>query len=147
MSTTADMVKLVQTCGAFPEQYDAFVGDECVAYLRLRGGYFYVQCPHPYLDKADHLASFTSEVVYDADVGYGEFDTEEQREEELGKAKAAIAEWCDNRDRKPRKMFVPLGVLPEDVQRELIGDPAALLRDRPLLPDDNMDSFEIPKPR
>ncbi len=37
--------KLVQTCGACPEQYDVFRGDEQVAYLRLRHGTFRVECP------------------------------------------------------------------------------------------------------
>ena len=40
------MIKLVQTCGACPEQYDAF--DEhgsMVGYLRLRHGTFRVECP------------------------------------------------------------------------------------------------------
>lgn len=39
-------VELVQTCGACPEQYDAFIGDEKVGYLRLRHGYFSVEYPH-----------------------------------------------------------------------------------------------------
>ena len=33
-------IKLIQTCGACPEQYDAFIGEEQVGYLRLRHGYF-----------------------------------------------------------------------------------------------------------
>lgn len=37
---------LEQTCSACPEQYDLLVkGGECVAYLRLRHGYFTVECP------------------------------------------------------------------------------------------------------
>lgn len=36
-------IKLVQTCGACPEQYDAYLGDEIIGYLRLRHGYFYAQ--------------------------------------------------------------------------------------------------------
>jgi len=38
-------VMLVQTCSACPEQYDAYIGDERVAYLRLRHGIFRVECP------------------------------------------------------------------------------------------------------
>lgn len=43
----SDKVRLVLTCGACPEQYDAYVGDELVGYLRLRHGYFSVRCPDP----------------------------------------------------------------------------------------------------
>lgn len=39
------MIKFVKTCDACPEQYDAFLGEERVGYLRLRHGIFYVVCP------------------------------------------------------------------------------------------------------
>lgn len=83
----ADDVVLEQTSQAFPEQYDAWVGGARVAYLRLRGGHFYVQCPT--------CALFDGVIVYAANVGYGEFDTAEQRVEELGKAREAIAKWVN----------------------------------------------------
>lgn len=39
-------IKLVQTCGACPEQYDAFdENGDIVGYLRLRHGTFRVECP------------------------------------------------------------------------------------------------------
>lgn len=38
-------IKLVKTCGACPEQYDAYLGDNIVGYLRLRHGYFRVDFP------------------------------------------------------------------------------------------------------
>lgn len=38
--------KLVETCGACPEQYDVYRHGENVAYLRLRHGYFYAEVPH-----------------------------------------------------------------------------------------------------
>lgn len=38
-------IKLVLTCGACPEQYDAYHGDKKVGYLRLRHGYFAVTYP------------------------------------------------------------------------------------------------------
>lgn len=76
---------LAQTCGACPEQYDAFVGDKKVAYLRLRHGYFYVQCP----DVGE------GEVVYSAEPhGDGIFEHDE-REEYLAKAKKAINRWLN----------------------------------------------------
>jgi plasmid stability protein len=33
------VVRLVRTCFACPEQYDAFIGEEKVGYLRLRHGH------------------------------------------------------------------------------------------------------------
>ena len=38
------MFKLVQTCGACPEQYDVFLDDKNVGYMRLCHGYFYAEC-------------------------------------------------------------------------------------------------------
>ena len=37
--------KLVQTCGACPEQYDVFAEDKQVGYLRLRHGGFRASVP------------------------------------------------------------------------------------------------------
>ena len=37
--------RLEQTCGACPEQYNVFLGNEQVGYLRLRHGYFYASVP------------------------------------------------------------------------------------------------------
>lgn len=37
-------IRLEETCGACPEQYDAYLGDYKVGYLRLRHGIFTVQC-------------------------------------------------------------------------------------------------------
>ncbi len=39
------MIKLVLTCSACPEQYDAFDEDVQVGYLRLRHGHFRVDFP------------------------------------------------------------------------------------------------------
>ena len=38
-------VRLIRTCYACPQQYDAFIGKKQVAYLRLRHGRFTVECP------------------------------------------------------------------------------------------------------
>lgn len=38
------MFKLKQTCGACPEQYNVYRNDECVGFMHLRYGYFYVEC-------------------------------------------------------------------------------------------------------
>lgn len=34
------MLRLVRTCGACPEQYDVFLGEEYIGYMRLRHGWF-----------------------------------------------------------------------------------------------------------
>lgn len=61
-------IRLVQTCGACPEQYDAFIGDELVGYLRLRHGYFTVQYQSP-----------SGELVYSAEPqGDGLFEDNER---------------------------------------------------------------------
>lgn len=36
-------IQLKQTCGACPEQYDVFIDDICLGYMRLRHGHFYAQ--------------------------------------------------------------------------------------------------------
>lgn len=38
-------IRLDMTCGACPEQYDAYVGNRQVGYLRLRHGIFRVDYP------------------------------------------------------------------------------------------------------
>lgn len=37
-------LKLVQTCGACPEQYDVYLEDSIIGYMRLRHGRFYAEC-------------------------------------------------------------------------------------------------------
>ncbi len=75
-------IKLVETCWACPEQYDAFLNGKQVGYLRLRHGQFTVECP----DVEDEL-------VYSAKpIGDGRFETNE-RDLYLNKAKKAILNW------------------------------------------------------
>lgn len=83
---TIDDIALVQTCGACPEQYDAFVGDEQVAYLRLRHGYFYASVP-----------DVGGETVYETyTIGDGIFEDDE-RVEHLMKAKQEIANYLNKK--------------------------------------------------
>jgi hypothetical protein len=78
----ADDIKLEETCGACPEQYDAYYNGEYVGYLRLRHGRFTVD------DKDGNL-------IYAANPkGDGIFDSDE-RQEYLEYAKQAIAETID----------------------------------------------------
>lgn len=72
-------IKLIQTCGACPEQYDAMYNGKIVGYLRLRHGYFQVRYP-----------SASGELIFEANTrGDGIFDSGE-REEYLEAAKDAI---------------------------------------------------------
>ncbi len=74
---TTNDIDLVQTCFACPEQYDAFIGDTYVGYLRLRHGYFGVDNRH-------------GTEIYSANPsGDGIFEVEE-REHYLMEAKRAI---------------------------------------------------------
>lgn len=38
-----DKLRLLRTCDACPEQYDVYIGDDCIGYMRLRHGCFYAQ--------------------------------------------------------------------------------------------------------
>ena len=79
MSSSWKDIKLVQTCGACPEQYDAFLDGKEVGYLRLRHGYFRVDYPH-----------HGGETIYSANPrGEGAFEDDE-REKYLKKAKKKI---------------------------------------------------------
>lgn len=72
-------IRLVQTCFACPEQYDAFIGDRQVGYLRLRHGCFRVDYP-----------AAGGETIYRANPqGDGIFEYEE-RGHYLAEAKKAI---------------------------------------------------------
>jgi hypothetical protein len=79
MTTNAE-IRLTMTCGACPEQYDAFIGDRKVGYLRLRHGYFSVEFP-----------DCDGETVYETHtIGDGVFD-ESERDYHIQQAKDAIA--------------------------------------------------------
>lgn len=79
-------MKLVKTCGACPEQYDAFLGGRKVGYLRLRHGHFRAEC--------------FGDVVYEADTkGDGLFDDDE-RDHHLRQAVRAIKDQLNKRGGK-----------------------------------------------
>jgi len=85
-------IKLVLTCGACPEQYDAFKNGVQVGYLRLRHGSFYVD----FLDCG-------GETIYEAEPkGDGMFESEE-RVEYLTKAVDAILEALKTHNNKNTK--------------------------------------------
>ena len=83
-----------KTCDSCPEQYDAFLGDRMVGYLRLRWSHLTVTCPDTCCD-----------LVYEAEIGDsgwdGCFEDETQRQFHLEKAKEAINSWIlENPERK-----------------------------------------------
>lgn len=78
-------MKLVLTCTACPEQYEAFIGERQVGYLRLRYGTFTARCPNA-----------AGDVVYEAEIGdglQGSFSDERERRAYLKSAKRAIRAW------------------------------------------------------
>jgi hypothetical protein len=76
-------IKLVKTCWACPEQYDAFLNEKRIGYLRLRHGHFTVECP-----------DVGGTLVYNASPnGDGEF-CEEERDYYLRFAVAAILRYA-----------------------------------------------------
>lgn len=79
-------VKLVQTCGACPEQYDGYINGKQVAYFRLRWGLFTVECP-----------DCEGELVYRHEFNdrlLGMFESEEERGEHLTRACEQVLKWC-----------------------------------------------------
>lgn len=85
--TKAYEIELRQTCGACPEQYDAFLGERQVGYLRLRHGFFTVDVP-----------DCGGQTIYEAEPeGDGIFDDKE-RDMYLWAARQSIAEWLNGQE-------------------------------------------------
>lgn len=77
-------VRLVETGGPDPEQYDAFIGMDKIGYLRMRGGAFTVE----YLTGIDYARS----VVYSANPDGNGYFFGYERSFFLNAAKAALIE-------------------------------------------------------
>jgi len=84
------VVRFVQTCSAYPEQYDAFIGEEKIGYLRLRHGHFRVECPDVF-----------GETVFEASPNGDGFFDDDERGEYLEAAQDAIADWWRERGVRP----------------------------------------------
>jgi hypothetical protein len=86
------ILRFHKTNDAFPEQYDVFLGEEKVAYARLRHGHFNVCCPD-----VDGVH------VYEGlPAGDGCFFDDADRDYFLRFAAQAILRWiADNRPSKP----------------------------------------------
>ena len=75
-------IRLVKTCDCSPEQYDAYIGDMRVGYIRVRWGQITVTCPW-----------VGGEVVYSSMTdGYGSL-AEHERARHLSNARKAIELW------------------------------------------------------
>jgi hypothetical protein len=77
--------RVIITCFACPEQYDVFLGDKQIGYLRLRWSHFTADYP-----------DVDGECVYEATIGDsgwdGRFKNDEQRYRYLNAAVAALLE-------------------------------------------------------
>lgn len=78
------LITLKKTCGECPEQYDAYMGDRQIGYLRLRHGHFTVQA-----------GDVDGKVVYETSdfCGDGKFEIDEERNAHLRKACRALWEY------------------------------------------------------
>lgn len=94
MSIGTITFKAIMTSGAFPEQYEVYCpewGDKQVGYMRLRGGWFCVECPDA-LEKIVFEHTFENQHL-------GEFPDDETRARFVGLGLKAISEWLsDNPD-------------------------------------------------
>lgn len=112
MNTTIADIELVETCGACPEQYDAYLHGEQVGYLRLRHGHFRVDVP-----------DCGGTTIYEAEPrGDGIFESDE-REHYLTEAKEAILAWLK---RKPTLNSQPPVALDEPAKSSKFPFPLAV---------------------
>ena len=74
--------KLVQTCSACPEQYDVYLDNQVIGYIRLHRGHFSAQ--YFYIDDAN------STIVYHAYLDYNGRFVDEHRNYYLNQAIAAL---------------------------------------------------------
>lgn len=76
---------LKMTCYQMPEQYDVYLGDAVVGYMRLRHGYFYAS-----------MYECDGHIVYEADtVGTNMFEDNNERAYHIDRAILAIDEFLD----------------------------------------------------
>lgn len=75
-----DEITLRMTCGACPEQYDAFYRGALVGYLRLRHGWFYAAVP-------DH----NGDIIFEAEPDGDGLFMPHERDTYLLQAREAIA--------------------------------------------------------
>lgn len=78
-------IRLEMTCMACPEQYDAFLGDRLVGYIRLRFGVLRVEARHPE-DATLYRFEFPGDPLK------GMFESDQERDHFLNLAKKKIAD-------------------------------------------------------
>lgn len=69
-------IQFIKTSGGCPEQYDAFIGEKNIGFLRLRNGFFFVE----YKGKKVYEANPRGDGIFEAD----------ERDYYLNEAKKAI---------------------------------------------------------
>jgi len=88
-------IRLIQTCDACPEQYDAVnESGDIVGYIRIRWGYITVLCP----DAGSDTKAYSKKLHK----GYGSFASQLERKMKLRKAKRAIASWWNEQTLYPQ---------------------------------------------
>lgn len=81
------LFKLVRTCAACPEQYDVYLDETCIGYMRLRWGFF--------------RAEYREITVYTAETeGDGLFKGDRERKHHLNAACRAIKAAMDNEEKE-----------------------------------------------
>ena len=79
-------IELIQTCGAYPERYDAYYKDKYVGYLRLRHGFFTVD----YMDKNIYEAYPKGDGIFEPD----------ERDKYLYESRSVIAKHINDQQTK-----------------------------------------------
>lgn len=88
MPTDSRDFRMVETCNLCPEQYQVYLGDRKVGYIRLRWGHLTVDCPDCGEDEV-YQHQFP-------DQWQGCFDDDAQRTKYMNLARLHIADWLDH---------------------------------------------------
>ena len=89
-------LRLEMTCDVCPEQYDVFDKEgRYLGYLHLRGGFFTVNCLRPGDTFSEPISEYSP-------MGWGAFDSDQERSAYLDIARRDIAEFYRALDREPQ---------------------------------------------
>ena len=88
-------IELLLSCIACPEQYDAFLGSDCVGYIRLRGGS--LTCEYLPTGELSDKDVLVYSYEFEDDPYKGSFDSDEEREQYLNYCKDALLEYIEKR--------------------------------------------------
>lgn len=113
-------IKLVKTCNACPEQYDAYHNGEKVGYLRLRHGNFSVTYP-----------DIGGKIIYQANpIGDGAFIHDESAKYLSEARKAIIAQLEGTEDDVPKTVIEYVDSITRDLSKEKIRELLVELSER-----------------